>query len=174
MKQTLKYILSVVMENLKYAESKHAVSIALSSAIIIFSSTSLTSFKLVSTVFASISVLFCSISIGFSFLALMSRNITIKRRKNVMVKEHNDGVNLVYFKDIAEFGVVNYLNAIIKNYNFPNDYEPDLFDVDLAKQVLLNAKVTNLKFVFFNKSIQLLVVGIVFTIFMVIATIFGG
>ena len=39
MKQTLKYIYSVVFDNLKFAEAKHTLVLTLSSAVIAFAST---------------------------------------------------------------------------------------------------------------------------------------
>ncbi|MDD4211575.1 MAG: hypothetical protein PHC46_04235 [Clostridia bacterium] len=170
MKQTLKYILSVVMENLKYAESKHAISIALATGIIIFASTNLEGANFLGTIFAGLSILFCSISIILSFIALMSRNIKILRKKRIT---KISDLNLIYFKDISEFGAMNYLEAIIKYYDFPNDYKPDEFEFDIAEQILMNAKVTNIKFNFFNKSIQWLAVGIFFIIIMVFIVSLG-
>ena len=64
--------------------------------------------------------------------------------------------------------------SIIRYFNFPENYEPDNFEIDIAKQILINAKVTNLKFEFFNKSIKWLAVGIAFTIIMVAVIAFGG
>jgi|LGVF01.2.fsa_nt_gb hypothetical protein len=171
MKQTLKYILSVVMENLKYAESKHSVALALSSGIIIFISSNLNTGSRLGTAFAWVSIILCAISIGFSFLALMSRNIKVTKRRGAKRPENT---NLSYFKDISEYGVNNYLSAIIERYEFPDNYKPDGFEIDLAKQILINAKVTNLKFEFFNKSIRWLMSGVIFTVVMVAIIAFGG
>lgn len=170
MKQTLKYILSVIMENLKYAEGKHGVSIALATGIIIFASTNLDTLILLNIIFSGLAIFFCAISIGFSFLALMSRNIKITKKKEIVV---NSDLNLIYFKDIADFDANNYLNAIINYYDFPKGYTPDNFEIDLADEILLNARVTNLKFNFFNKSIQWLAVGIFFIIVIVIIMALG-
>jgi|AntRauTorcE11897_2_1112592.scaffolds.fasta_scaffold00001_29 hypothetical protein len=171
MKQTLKYILSVIVDNLNYAEGKHAVGVALSSGIIIFSAANLDPFASLATIFAGLSILFCSISIGFSLLALMSRDFKIKDYGKKVI---TNNTNLVYFKDIARFATDNYLNALIKSYNFPKNYKPDEFEVDLAKQVLLTAKLTNFKFLFFNKSIQSLAIGIIFTVVMVVVIAMGA
>ena len=170
MKQTLKYILSVVMENLKYAESKHGVSIALATGIIIFASSNLATLILLNIIFSGLAIFFCAVSIGFSFLALMSRNIRISKTKEVTATKD---LNLVYFNDIRDFDAPNYLEAIINYYDFPKNYKPDEFEVDLAEQILLNAKVTSLKFNFFNKSIEWLAVGIFFIIVTVISVALG-
>lgn len=159
MKQMLKYILSVVMENLKYAEAKHSVSVALNSGIILFVSSSIRSSFFTSTAFGVLAIIFCGVSIAYGFFALMSRDIKIKRKTQVVSTRD---FNLVYFEDIATFGVNNYLEKIIKNYDFPSGYIPDGFEEDLARQIILNAKVTRLKFKYFNISIRWLILGIIF------------
>ena len=84
MKQMLKYILSVVMENLKYAEAKHSVSVALNSGIIIFVSSGFEVQNNVATIFAVFSIMFCGVSIAYGFLALMSRDIKIFKKQNIL------------------------------------------------------------------------------------------
>lgn len=165
MKQMLKYILAVVMENLKYAEAKHSVSVALNSGIILFVSSNLSTTNKIASFFASLSILFCGMSIAYGFLALMSREIKISKRQRIRISQEE--INLVYFKDISSYAVTNYLDAIIKDYNFPKGYKPDGFEYDLARQIILNAKVTNIKFEYFNKSLKWLIIGIIFAVIMV-------
>ena len=174
MKQTLKYILSVVMENLKYAEGKHAVSIALSSAIIVFVSGYLMEVTLLVSVLSIIAVLFYSVSIVYNILALMSRNVVIKQgKKRKRKKRVSSKLNLTYFQDIVHFDALTYLTYLIDDYNFPKNYKVDSFEIDLAQQILLNARVVNLKFIYYNKSIQVFAVGLVITLAMVMAVGFG-
>ena len=62
MKQTLKYIYSVLTENLKFAEGKHSILIALNSALAVFVSTYLTSQNIVVKLIACLIIIFAVIS----------------------------------------------------------------------------------------------------------------
>ena len=174
MKQTLKYILGIGLENLKYAEGKHAISIALSSAILVFVSEYLLNVSRLATVFSLISIVFFAISIGFNVFALMSRETIIKQAKKIKPnKKIESKINFTYYEDIAYFDAGTYLTYLIDDYGFPKNYEVDAFEIDLAQQILMNAKVISIKFLYYNKSIKLIGGGIFFTLIMVIMASLG-
>lgn len=155
MKQTLKYMLAVVMENLKFAESKHGVIIALNGAIIVLCINFFSYQNIWISILNWCVILFCGISIVTSFFALLSRNILNKKKK-----AKTENVNLLYFKDISKLTYTELLYNVIKKYNFPEDYKYDGLDEDLCKQIVANAKVATLKFELFNKSMFFLILGL--------------
>lgn len=160
MKQTLKYILATLNDNLRFAEAKHSVVIALDSAIIVFISGFLSGHNKIVTLFSCLVIILCSISMVFNFTALLSRKI--RYIKNVKFKENE--LNLIYYKHIINFSYDQYLNEIKKQYNFPKNYKFDGLDNDLAKQIIAISNVTNLKFTFFNYSLLALLFGVFLTI----------
>lgn len=160
MKQTLKYIYSILAENLKFAESKHSVLIALNSALAVFISTYLTSEILIVKLFACLIIIFAVISLVFNFLALFSRNI--KYDKNLKHREEN--LNLIYYKHIINFSYDTYLELVKKEYDFPLEYKFDGLDKDLSKQIIAISNVTNFKFTFFNYSLYFLMFELILTI----------
>lgn len=160
MKQILKYIYSVLTENLKQAEGKHSVLIALNSAIAVFISGYLKNTSLVIKFISCIIIIFSVFSLFFSFVALLSRKI--KYYKNI--KEISQDLNLIYYKHIIKFSYEKYLREIKKRYDFPSDYEFDGLDEDIAKQIIATANVTNLKFTYFNYSIFCLLFELLLTI----------
>lgn len=160
MKQTLKYILATLNDNLRFAEAKHSVVIALNSAIIVFISGFLSGHNKIVTLLSCLVIISCSISMVFNFTALLSRKI--RYIKNVKFKENE--LNLIYYKHIINFSYDQYLNEVKKQYNFPKDYKFDGLDNDLAKQIIAISNVTNLKFTFFNYSLIFLLIGVFLTI----------
>lgn len=151
MKQTLKYIYERLYEQIKYAEAKHSVSIALASALTVFSATYLNNSLTVVTVLSAISIIFSLISVIYSFLALSVHNFSTKR--NRANKRTN---NYLYYRNIARFDEKTYLDEIMKNYPFLKGYKPDAFDYDLANQVITTSKAISQKFTFFNFAITFL------------------
>jgi len=160
MKQTLKYILSTLNENLRFAEAKHSVVIALDSAIIVFISGYLSGQTKLVIMLSCLTIIFSSISLIFNFVALLSRKI--KYIKNQRYKENE--LNLIYYKHIINFSYEQYLLELKKQYNFPKDYKFDGLDYDLSKQIIAVSNVTNLKFTFFNYSLISLLISIFSTI----------
>lgn len=152
MKQTLKYIYERLLDNMKFAEGKHAVTIALASAVIVFAINFLNlSTPFVATLSAGC-IVFSLISILYSFIALSARRVKIGNYK----EKKDNAYNLMYYKDIILFDVDNYIATLKNQYNLPKSYHPDAQDKDLAKQIISVAKVTNLKFNYFNMSLLFL------------------
>jgi len=159
-KQTLKYIYSILTENLKFAEGKHGVLIALNSALAVFISSYLTNTRVIVKLLACLIIIFAAISLFFNFLALFSRSI--KYVKNLKFKE--DNLNLIYYKHIINYSYDKYLEAVKNEYSFPKDYKFDGLDRDLSKQIIAISHVTNYKFTFFNYSLLFLLFELILTI----------
>ena len=149
MKQTLKYIYSVVYENLKFAEAKHTIVLTLAGAVLAFATTFFSD-NLLQNLFAIASIIFSLIAIFYSIVALASRNVKLKLKKT------NEKSNLIYYKDIMRFDDIAYVNTIKKEYDFTNIYKPDNMDFDLAKRIIVVAKLTYIKLLYFNFAIVFL------------------
>ena len=72
MKQTLKYIYERQIELMRYAETKHSITITLASAVIAFVSTLFSESQLLN-IFSSVSIVLALISIIYSFVALSAK-----------------------------------------------------------------------------------------------------
>ena len=155
MKQTLKYILQYVLENIKIAETKHSVAIALNGAIIALSLTFLSNTSGTIRFLNWLVLFFCGMSIIISFFALHSRSINVKKKF-----KKTDDKNLLYYKNLAQMSSIELLENIILYYNFPSEYKTDNFDLDLAITIIANSKVVSVKHNLFNKSTFFSVIGI--------------
>lgn len=161
MKQTLKYILQFVLENVKISETKHSVTIALNGAIIALSLTFLSNNNQLVRYLNWSVLFFCGISIIISFFALHSRNVRVKNKfKSTQNK------NLLYYKNLSTMSSEELLTNVITYYDFPQTYKPDNFDLDLAITIIANSKVVEVKNKLFNRSTFFSVVGIIFALFM--------
>jgi len=152
MKQTLKYIYEKLQDNMKFAESKHSMTIALAGGIVVFASAFL---DLSTTFVATLSagcIIFALISVLYSFIALSARKVHFKKYRG----DAEFVENLMYYKTIMKFDEISYVNTIQKTYNLPKSYKPDEMDLDLARQIISVAKVTNVKFAYFNLSLVFL------------------
>lgn len=155
MKQTLKYILQYLLENIKIAESKHSVAIALNGAIIALTLTFLSSTSSQVRFLNWLVIFFCGFSIIISFFALHSRNVRVKSKF-----KKTDDKNLLYYKNLASMSSNELLENIILYYGFPQNYVVDNFDTDLALTIIASSKVVSAKYSLFNKSTMFSVVGI--------------
>ena len=156
MKQTLKYILQYIIENLKIAETKHSIIIALDGAVVALA-LSLSNQEILLSKYLNYAVLFFSgFSIIISFFALHSRSISVKFK----AKKYSDS-NLLYYQNLAVMSSEELLKNIIKFYNFPANYKIDNFEIDLSSTIIANSKVVSQKFSLFNKSILFSVLSII-------------
>ena len=159
MKQILKYTLNVIIENVKFAETKHSIIISLNGALIVFTAGFFSS-KIFEIALLNWSVLlFSAISMLISFSAMHSRFDKIK--KDYKTKRVN---SLLYYRDISSLDTIDYLNRIIINYNFPKNYVFDEYEKDLASEIIANARLAEIKYSLFNKSIFFLGLALVFGI----------
>ena len=156
MKQTLKYILSYVVENLKMAETKHSIIIALNGAIIVLILSYLNNPSIIIKSLNWAVIFFCGLSIIISFFAIHSRSVKVKTKvKNLQDK------NLLYYKNLASMSSGELLENIIEYYNFPKDYVIDNFEYDLSSTIIANSMIVSIKYRLFNNSIFFSVVGII-------------
>lgn len=155
MKQTLKYILQYVMENLKIAETKHSIIIALNGGVIALALGFTASEKLLVRYLDYAVLFFAGFSIIISFFALHARNINVKFK----AKKYSDS-NLLYFQNLANMRSEELLKNIIKYYGYPNNYKIDNFEIDLSSTIIANSKIVKRKFELFNKSTLFCVLSI--------------
>ena len=154
MKQTLKYIFDRLEEQLKYAETKHSISITLASALTVFSATYLDSSKPLVNALSAISIIFSLVSVLYSFIALSAKHIRFGRTHKSQQE------NLLYFKHIARFSPEDYLKEIAKSYPLFKGYKTDQVDLDLSKQVVATAKTISAKFLLFNFALTFLILSL--------------
>lgn len=154
MKQTLKYILERLIENRKFAEEKHSITIALSSAVILFFSSFIANENDLIKFLAALSIIFALVSVLYSFFALTAKRVKTKSKHSI-----NQG-NLFDYKDISKFDEEVYLQTMKSQYEFPKQYKIDNYDRDLAKQVISLAKAISFKFSFFNIALLFLGIGV--------------
>ena len=164
MKQTLKYILSFVMENMKIAETKHSVIIALNGGVIALA-LGFQNVNIYAKYMSYAVIIFCALSIIISFFALHARSVAVKQKG----RKYND-TNLLYYKNLADMTSEELIKNIIKFYDYPSDYKFDNFELDISSTIIANSKITNKKFELFNKSCFFCVLSII-SIFIVF--IFG-
>ncbi len=154
MKQTLKYIFDLLEEQLKYAETKHSISITLASALTVFSATYLDSSKPLVNALSAISIIFSLVSVLYSFIALSAKHIRFGRTHKSQQE------NLLYFKHIARFSPEDYLKEIAQSYPLFKGYKTDQFDLDLSRQVVATAKTISAKFLLFNFALTFLILSL--------------
>lgn len=150
-----------MLENVKIAETKHSVIIALNGAIIALSLGFLTSQSNTIRLLNWAVLFFCGVSIIISFFALHSRSIKVKHKF-----KKNENKNLLYYKNLAVMSSEELLQNIVYYYNFPQNYQTDNFDLDLAITIIANSKVVGKKYDLFNKSTFFSVIGIIFALVM--------
>lgn len=161
MKQTLKYIYSVVYENLKFSEAKHTLILTLSSAVIAFATTFFGN-NIIQNLLTTASIIFALIAIFYSFVALVARNVRVKQKRTAK------NTNLIYYKHIMRFDEMGYIESIRRDYDFTKLYKPDNLDYDLAKQIIAVSKLAYIKFLYFNFAVVFLVASIICTILTVL------
>ncbi|MFQ6749645.1 MAG: hypothetical protein ACLRFR_02230 [Clostridia bacterium] len=167
MKQTLKYIYDKLVELAKIAEAKYSITLALASGVIVLGSSFIGSRQILVQILASATIVLALISIIYGFVALMARSINIRQKKSPKNK-----TNLMHFKTIIDFDEEGYLEALKSKYGFPANYKFDEFDRDLARSVIAQARVDNIKFAYFNLSLIFLIASVFSAVAMVI--ILGG
>ena len=156
MKQTLKYILQYVLENLKMAETKHSIIIALNGGVvalsIAFVKTEISLLK-----YLNYLVLFFSgLSIIISFFALHARDVKVK----IKAKKYSDN-NLLYYNNLSILTSEELIKNIIKYYGYPDNYKIDNFEIDIASTIIANSKIVKRKFKLFNDSALFCVLSII-------------
>ena len=163
MKQTLKYIYERLLDSFKIAEGKYAISIALASGVIVYGSSFIATANLHIRILAGGCIIFALVSVLYGFVALFARRIRFFKKQKPRKID-----NLMYYKTIMKFNEYDYVNEVKIRYNFPKSYKPDELDYDLARMLISQAKVINLKFLYFNLSLVFLIASILLGVGLVI------
>ena len=146
-KQTLKYILEYVLNNLKIAESKHSIILALNGVILAFAVNYLMHKNTFVRYCDYLVIALSGLSIISSFFALHARSIRVKdKQKNIQNK------NLLHYKNLSYLTSLQLVESVKEQYNFPQKYKPDNFDLDLASTIIANSKIVEKKYLLFNRS----------------------
>lgn len=151
MKQLLKYILSQMLEYQKQAETKHSIGIALISGLAVLLINFTSSSFLIVKVGSVVGLGLCVLALIISFSAVKAK--TVKREDYIRIDEN---INYMYYKDIHNFMPGQYLQSLAHRYDFPKNYLPDNFELDLAKSILSSAQRVYSKNRLFNISQTLL------------------
>lgn len=160
MKQLLKYILSQMLEHQKQAETKHSIGIALISAVAVVLINYASSEVLYLKVISLISLAFCFVALAFSFLAVSARVVSVKK-----YKEPRQDINYMYYKDIHNIVPSQYILGLARAYNFPDNFLPDNFELDLAKTIISTAQRAYSKNKLFNLSLLFLFISLLLMFF---------
>ena len=156
MKQTLKYILQYVIENLKMAETKHSIIIALNGGVIALALGFTSSENLIVRYLDYAVLFFAGLSIIISFFALHARSVNVKFK----AKKYSDK-NLLYYQNLAIMRSEELIKNIIKYYGYPENYKTDNFEIDIASTIIANSKIVKRKFQLFNDSALFCVLSII-------------
>ena len=159
MKQTLKYIYDRLEEQLRYAETKHSISITLASALTVFSATYLDSSTPLINALSAISIIFSLVSVLYSFLALSAKKVHFGKTKK-RVEDKSSNPNLLYYKEISFFSPEDYVARVASVYPLFKGYKPDAFDLDLSRQVVATSKTIYSKFLLFNFALTFLILSL--------------
>ena len=147
MKQTLKYILDYILQNLKIAESKHSVILALNGVIVAFAVNYVSYNYAIIRYIDYLVISLCGLSILSSFFALHARSIKLKNKNKKLQNK-----NLLYHQNLSILTSTELLESIKKQYDYPKSYKFDNFDLDLASTIIANSKIVERKYQLFNKS----------------------
>ena len=162
MKQMLKYILGLIIEQQQYAEQKHSFILAINSGIIVITVGFFTNSGALVLILNFCALVLCGISLCLNMLALYSMVIKIKQANLKSLEK----CNMLYFGNIAYFSEDEFLIRIKSQYDFPDSYQFDNFDKDLARQIVVNSRVVSIKHYLFNKSLLFLIGGLFCTVIM--------
>lgn len=167
MKQTLKYIYERLIDIIKIAEGKYSITLALASGVIVLGSSFIGETNFYVRLLAGGTIVFSLVSIIYGFVALFARNVHLFKKRTP--KKNN---NLMFYKTIIKFDEYTYVEEIKNKYAFPKSYKPDEFDYDLARSVIAQARVVNIKFIYFNLSLTFLLLSVFLAVVMVV--VLGG
>jgi len=143
--ETLKYIFTLMADWLKFAETKNAAIIAFNGSVL------LALVGLSTTIFnfhGCFQLAFLSLFIG-NFVSLLCALWAVRPRINPDTqrnKKYQETDNVLFFGDIYNFREEEYLKAL-KDKHEIKDIDPTkpLF-LSMAKQIIVNAEITKIKF----------------------------
>jgi len=150
--QELKFIFANIIDLQKFAESKHAGFIVLNAGLIVgilanYSSIQCSLFKL-----AILIGLVCfGLSIFLSVISQFPKTKNTYSRKKIIITP-----NLYFFGHLSHIDYQMFVDELQK---VDNDYKPTKFDSDLINQILVNARITQSKFVLFKWASTITTLG---------------
>lgn len=147
MKQTLKYILDYVLQNLRIAETKHSILLALNGVIVAFAVNYIMHKNAIIRYLDYLVLILCGLSILSSFFALHARSVKVKDKQKKLQDK-----NLMYYQNLAGLTSTELVASIVLYYDFPSSYKADNLDLDLASTIIANSKIVQNKYMLFNKS----------------------
>lgn len=143
MKNELKYIFENVNDWLKFSEAKHAGLIVLNTALIIGI---LSSFISLSKYVYKIPTLLLLTSLGISLAGSLFSQFP-KTSNFLIRRETNLQPNIYFFGDLGKISLQQFVKEFKKSNN---EFEPDNSDKKLINQILINSRITCMKFKLFK------------------------
>ncbi|GIM31526.1 hypothetical protein [Paraclostridium bifermentans] len=169
----LKFVLSDVVNWLKFAETKHVGLITFNAATlaILFDQLSKNIFKDCKTLLYIV-IVFSILSIVISIISFIPQSMSIclfKPLKNRALKNCiSSNSKLLFYKDISNYDSDTYLKAFIKKYeiNSVNLSAINLneFDLDICDQIVNISKLCTYKYYLFKLGIDILLIPFIFLI----------
>lgn len=157
MKDRLKYILSLVNEWLKFAESKNAALLAADTAMALGLLKVLQSYTLPSQIvklYLSFSIVFLALAAIVCLISFISQ-VTIPWLATKCRPSETD--NLLFYGDIAKYNPEKYMEKLYKQAMKDLD-EIDAYEEDIAEQVIINSRIALRKYKLFNVALWLNVI----------------
>lgn len=156
----LKYIFDNVNNWLKFAESKNAALLAANSAIVfglirtqdLFENSLLHYYFVICIVLATFSACICLLS----FVPKIKIN-SIFQETSVQA----ENLNLLFYGHIAKFTPEDYLKALQDGHIITEEAIQDRFCTDIANQIVVNSKIAQTKYIFFQLAIWFTVAAVI-------------
>lgn len=169
----LKFVLSDVIEWLKFSEAKHVGLITFNAATlaIVFDQLSNDFFKECKILLYLI-ILFNILSIFISIISFIPQSISIKLfnpLKNRALKScASSNEKLLFYKDISNYDSNLYLESFIKKYetdlNNSSSINLNKFDLDICDQIISISKLCTYKYYLFKLGINTLLIPLLLLI----------
>jgi hypothetical protein len=165
MEQKLTQVFALVNEWLRYAEAKNGALAALAAAALATVSNVLataaaltTTFKVLGVTTAVCFAFSCSIAL-LSFVPLVNRPKLSSDRKGVNDAEKD---NLLFFGDLCKYTPTEFLDSMTRRYFEKDEYvaADEKYYLDLAEQIIVNSRITAIKFRFFKVGVWFLIAAI--------------
>ena len=172
-REELKFILSDVIDWLKFAEAKNVGLITLNLALIainfdLLSNPIFKTFKIL----IYFMILFNLSSLSVCVLSFYPQVANLKILKKLLDKyisvSNND--NLLFYRVIASFNKQNYINKLKDKYmgDQGENFIVSIFDIDLCDQIVEIAKLCCAKYYLFGIGIKLLILPLIIIVAMIV------
>jgi hypothetical protein len=155
----LKYILSSVIDWLKFGEAKNAALVALNGAAIL---SLIGAIKDIGN--PAISYFLVHLTIPGLLIGL---GISLNAIRGIMSKSYNPNLNftdetdhILFYGDIAKYSDTEYLKKL---YAFHKEEVPEVYgtlEIEFACQIIINARIASRKFKLFNYGLMVTIVAI--------------